>query len=670
MSERVIAERYVLTRAIGRGAMGHIWEAVDKKLQRKVALKLMAADHIASPTARARFEQEARAIAQLNNPHVVQVFDAGIDDGTPFIVMELLEGEDLDNRLNRVQRLPIGALVPIVKQAAQGLTAAQAQQIVHRDFKPANVFLARTDSNDEVVKILDFGVVSLLSGARDEELNITTAGSIVGTPLFMSPEQIRCGSVDHRSDLWSFAVLVYRALTGEHPFPGQWLGMLMVRICTDPFPPPSTVMPGLSPAVDAFFDRALAKDPDKRFQTAGQFATAFAALVDPRERGPSKILVVDDEPDVEALVRARFRQQIRKNIYQFVFASDGQAALEKLREHADIDVVLSDINMPGMDGLTFLSRVSESNPHVRTIMVSAYGDMGNIRTAMNRGAFDFVVKPIDFKDLEVTIEKTLKFVSDMRKNAQSSEENSVLRMFVSPSLLDHLRKTAPFFGIEAWQGTVAFIDLAGYHELAKGQEPSDRIRTLNANFEVIVPAVMDRGGVVDKFMGDAVMAIFRGENHERRGLEACLDVRSQLRSLAARAARSDEANSPFALGVSIGVATGEMLSGEIGSKAFGRLDYTVLGATPRIAGRLELAAHKNQILVDRQTFEAGRNEFDFVPAMDVELKEGGPAYELVRRSDPDGANAGVATMAETIDLTFPTDGTDPNVGPIRTRTPI
>ena len=129
----------------------------------------------------------------------------------------------------------------------------------------------------------------------------------------------------------------------------------------------------------------------------------------------AEILVVDDEPDVELLVMQRFRQQIKKKLYEFVFASDGLNALDKLRKHDDIDVIMTDINMPGMDGLTFLSHIGEVNPHARTIVVSAYGDMGNIRTAMNRGAFDFVVKPIDFKDLEVTIEKTFKHVLELKK---------------------------------------------------------------------------------------------------------------------------------------------------------------------------------------------------------------------------------------------------------------
>ncbi|MDI3283736.1 protein kinase [Polyangium sp. 15x6] len=649
MSQRFIAGKYELVRQIGRGAMGYIWEALDQHLRRRVALKLMSPDHVASPTARARFDREAKAIAQLRNQHVVQIYDYGIDEGSPYIVMELLEGEDFESRLERIERIPLGALVPIVTQAAIGLAAAHAKGIVHRDFKPANVFMARGEA-DETVKILDFGVVSMLTSEDDpteDELQLTSAGSIVGTPLYMSPEQIRCGAVDLRSDLWSLAVLAYRALTGQHPFPGQWLGMLMVRICTDPFPAPSTILKELPPEVDRFFERALAKDPDKRFRSAREFASAFAALAERKEQGTAKILVVDDEPDVPHLIKQRFRQQIKKEIYTFVFATNGESALEELRKHGDIDVVLTDINMPGMDGLTFLSRVGDVNPLVRTIIVSAYGDMSNIRTAMNRGAFDFLVKPIDFKDLEVTIEKTLKHVTELRSNARSTEENSVLRMFVSPSLVDRLRSASPFAAIDTWQGTVVFIDVAGFHANSKTQAPNERVRTLNANFEVIVPAVTNRGGVVDKFLGDAVMATFRGDHHVARALEASLDVRMQLRTLALRAGQ----DSPFALGVSIGVATGEMLSGEIGSKAFGRLDYTILGEVPRAAAMLQGAATKNQILMNRGAFDVARDSFDCVP-MHPNTSEPMEAFELVRRAGGDliGGRGGPNSMAETIDL--------------------
>jgi eukaryotic-like serine/threonine-protein kinase len=638
MQNRVVADRYELVQQIGRGAMGFIWEALDQHLRRRVALKLMTPDHMASNMARIRFDREAKAIAQLKSPHVVQIYDYGIDDdGSPFIVMELLEGEDLDNKLERDGRVPLAVVASVVKQAASGLASAHVKAIVHRDFKPANIFLSQGDTG-EVVKILDFGVVAMLAepnvDSDDDGMGQTAAGTIVGTPLYMSPEQIRGGMVDHRSDLWSLGVVAYRALTGVNPFAGQWLGMLMVRICTDPFTPPTSVCPDLSPEVDKFFERALAKDPDKRFRNAKEFSNAFVALTEHRERGKARILVVDDEPDVELLVKQRFRQQIKKSLYDFVFASDGLNALEKLRANADIDVIMTDINMPGMDGLTFLSHIGEVNPHARTIVVSAYGDMGNIRTAMNRGAFDFVVKPIDFKDLEVTIEKTFKHVTELKKNAQSSEENNLLRMFVSPYLIDRMHAKSLFVPVTAGLATVAYIDIARGRSKVTSENVDDLVRTLNANFEVIVPAVTGRGGVVEKFVGDAVLVIFQGEDHASRAIDACLTIRTQLRTLAVRAGK----DSPFALGVRIGIATGNIATGEIGSKAYGRLDHSVLGDIPRAAATLEYMAKTNQILIDDATFDASRGAFD-CHALDVVVAPFNfTPYEVLRRVGGDNAS--------------------------------
>ncbi len=631
MQNRVVADRYELVQQIGRGAMGFIWEAVDQHLRRRVAVKLMTPDHMASNMARIRFDREAKAIAQLKNPHVVQIHDYGIEaDGSPFIVMELLEGEDLDARLERDGRLPLGVVATIVKQAALGLMSAHSKGIVHRDFKPANIYLSQGETG-EVVKILDFGVVAMLAETNidsDEDgMGQTAAGTIVGTPLYMSPEQIRGGIIDHRSDLWSLAVVAYRALTGVNPFAGQWLGMLMVRICTDPFTAPSQVMPGLSPEVDKFFEQALAKDPDKRFRNAREFVNAFTALTEHRERGKARILVVDDEPDVELLVKQRFRQQIKKSVYDFVFASDGLNALDKLRAHNDIDVIMTDINMPGMDGLTFLSHIGEVNPHARTIVVSAYGDMGNIRTAMNRGAFDFVVKPIDFKDLEVTIEKTFKHVTELKKNAQSSEENNLLRMFVSPKLIDRLHAKSLFAPMTNGIATIAYIDVVRGLANVTAENVEDLVRALNANFEIIVPTVTGHGGIVEKFVGDAVLVIFQGEDHATRALDACMTLRSQLRTLATRAGK----DSPFALGIRIGVATGLVASGEIGSKAYGRLDHSVLGDVPRAAAILEYIAKKNQIIIDGATWEAVQGSFD-CNKMEVDVAPFSfNAYEVARR---------------------------------------
>ena len=154
----------------------------------------------------------------------------------------------------------------------------------------------------------------------------------------------------------------------------------------------------------------------------------------------AKILVVDDETDLELLIKQKFRKKIRENVYEFVFAQNGEEALVKLNEHPDMDIILSDINMPVMDGLSLLTRLPDANPIVRAVMVSAYGDMQNIRTAMNRGAFDFVCKPVDFEDLDLTMEKTVNHVNQVRETVKAIKENNILKMYVDENVLNFMTR--------------------------------------------------------------------------------------------------------------------------------------------------------------------------------------------------------------------------------------
>ena len=152
----------------------------------------------------------------------------------------------------------------------------------------------------------------------------------------------------------------------------------------------------------------------------------------------AKILVADDEADLEMLIKQKFRQKIREQKYEFIFAVNGVDALEKIQLHADVDMVLSDINMPEMDGLTLLSRLNESSPLIKSVIVSAYGDMENIRTAMNRGAYDFITKPINFEDLALTMEKTINYVIQIKETLKAIKENNILKMYVDENVLNFM----------------------------------------------------------------------------------------------------------------------------------------------------------------------------------------------------------------------------------------
>ncbi|HZO13833.1 MAG TPA: protein kinase [Polyangiaceae bacterium] len=275
----VIAGKYRLIQRISGGGMGSVWLAEHGQLDAPVAVKFMHGSLLDVQGARARFEREAKAAAQIRSPYVVHVYDHGIDGetGTPFIVMEYLEGQDLGTRLKRGQRLELREAVRICDQVCKGLYRAHKLGIVHRDLKPGNIFLSEAD--DQMVKLLDFGIAKETGNKRVVRGETTTTGQVLGSPHYMSPEQARGRQLDGRSDLWSLAVIMYRAITGKRPFDGDDMGDLIVRICTDPVPPASHVNITLGPAVDAFFDRAFSREPSARFQTAKAFAAEFKAAV-------------------------------------------------------------------------------------------------------------------------------------------------------------------------------------------------------------------------------------------------------------------------------------------------------------------------------------------------------------------------------------------------------
>jgi len=256
--------------------MGEIWLAEDSVLACQVAVKLVAGHLRLDTRTLERFQQEARASAKVASPHVVRVLDHGTFEGRPYIVMELLAGEDLAARLRRVGVLPPSECARIVSQACRGLASVHDAGLVHRDVKPDNLFLVDDGGGDSFVKLLDFGL------AAEVRARITTATgeSIVGTPCYMSPEHTEgMRALVPQSDMWSLAVVAYEAVTGSLPFDGDGLIALAVAIADARFEPPSVHQPQLPPALDAFFLRAFAPAPGDRYRNATEMATAFTRAV-------------------------------------------------------------------------------------------------------------------------------------------------------------------------------------------------------------------------------------------------------------------------------------------------------------------------------------------------------------------------------------------------------
>lgn len=333
----------------------------------------------------------------------------------------------------------------------------------------------------------------------------------------------------------------------------------------------------------------------------------------------AKILVVDDETDLEILIKQKFRKEIRQKEYEFLFAINGKDALEKLLEDPEVDIVLSDINMPEMDGLTLLSKLNEMSPLIQSVIVSAYGDMENIRTAMNRGAFDFITKPINFKDLTLTMDKTLKHARQLKETLKAVRENNILKMYVDQNVLSFMGSEeyeSTMMDNETIEATVVFIDICGFTRISESTKADTVVKMINSYFDVMVKEIMAVDGYIDKFIGDAIMAVFRGDYHLDRAIESCLAVRNKINSIPAIQGEDEE----FKPQVSIGINSGEMISGNIGSESLKRLDYTVIGDTVNTAARLQDAANENQILITEPCFEQVKESFQCKKLESIQLK--------------------------------------------------
>lgn len=270
-----ITPKLTLTSLLGGGGMGSIWLGAHAGLDVAVVVKFLSEELANNPEALARFRKEASASSQVKSPHVVQVFDHGVTEaGVPYIVMEHLEGCDLRKALQQHGSFTPFEVVEIVRQIARALTRAHAVGVVHRDLKPENIFLCETGDGEAFIKILDFGVAKV----QDKLSPKTISGAVLGTPFYMSPEQILGYSIDGSTDLWALGVVAFEALTGKRPFEGETIGAVTLAIHTTQ-PTPRTHRPLLPAALDAWFARALAKERERRFTSPKEMADAFAECV-------------------------------------------------------------------------------------------------------------------------------------------------------------------------------------------------------------------------------------------------------------------------------------------------------------------------------------------------------------------------------------------------------
>ena len=312
------------------------------------------------------------------------------------------------------------------------------------------------------------------------------------------------------------------------------------------------------------------------------------------------ILVVDDEPDLEALVLQKFRRQIRDGAVQFVFARDGIEALQSIEEHPDVDMVVSDINMPRMDGLSLLQKLQEAEDKKSTIIVSAYGDMSNIRTAMNRGAFDFLTKPIDFGNLEMTIEKTIRHVEMIRetrrRQAEAERAHASLSRYFSPQIALRLASESDANGMEVHRREVAaiFTDITSFTSLVETAAPEVLGMLLNEYVGGMTDVVFAHEGTVAKIIGDAIQILFNAPGEQPDYATRAVACAQDLDRWAEAFRERWRAKQVDFGATRIGVHAGPALVGNFGGSRF--FDYTAYGDTINTAARLEGA---NKILGTR-----------------------------------------------------------------------
>ena len=281
----VLEGKYRITREIGRGGMATVYEAENVDIGKRVAVKVLAAELVTSRIVRERFIREARAAASIRSPYICDVYDSGMYEERPFLVMELLEGESLYDMMTRVRRIDTRVTVRVMTLTARGLGRAHEAGVVHRDMKPENIFLIKNEEGQTTVKIVDFGLAKFYepTGGDESQARLTREGALFGTPAYMSPEQAKGqGEVDHRCDLWALGCIAYECLTGRTVWKvDQGVAMILAQIAGSPLPKPSAVRKDLPDSFDRWFSKALDRDINKRFQNARVFADTLAESLRP-----------------------------------------------------------------------------------------------------------------------------------------------------------------------------------------------------------------------------------------------------------------------------------------------------------------------------------------------------------------------------------------------------
>ena len=405
MIGRTFRNRYEIRELLGEGSTATVYRALDRRLGREVALKVLL-PHVRDSVQK-RFFQESTAVAQLNHPNIMAIYDIDEENTLHFLVVEYVEGDVLTQYIPCAPELAVNLGI----QIAQALHYAHERDIIHRDIKPANIKVTPGGQ----VKIMDLGLALPREAKR-----VTADGMIIGTPAYLSPEQAQALPLDRRTDVYSLGVVLYELITGQLPFASDDIPALLIQHVKQPPPPLRSIKPDVPAALEGVILKALEKNPARRFQTAEAFAQALEASINFQEpleqttqpsrringqalpRAPLRLVLADDHNMLRKMLVSYL--SVRDDVLVVGEASDGDAALQKTLELMP-DLVLLDLNMPNKGGLDVLPEIRRRAPAVKVLVLTGRDEDWYITQALRAGAHGYVLKSAGEEDLVEAIKK-------------------------------------------------------------------------------------------------------------------------------------------------------------------------------------------------------------------------------------------------------------------------